>query len=94
VLASNSRVNVFHRGFQACDSYASGEQAMARVACPVLFLLGASDQMTHPKAAQTLVQAARAAGKTFQVRELRVGHKQMSETPDETLQALKDFLQA
>ena len=25
VLASNPTVNVFHRGFKACDSYANGE---------------------------------------------------------------------
>jgi len=94
VLASNPRVNVFHRGFQACDSYANGEQAIAQVTCPVLFLLGAGDQMTQPRAAQTLVKAAREAGKQVQIRQLRVGHNQMSETPEETLQALKDFLQA
>ncbi|GAC1529681.1 MAG: alpha/beta hydrolase [Ramlibacter sp.] len=93
VLASNRQVNVFRRGFQACDRYAHGEQAMAQVTCPVLFLLGATDQMTHPKAAQALIQAAREAGRQVEVRALRVGHKQMSETPDETLQALKDFLQ-
>lgn len=93
VLASNPKVNVFHRGFQACDSYAHGEQAIAQVTCPVLFVLGASDQMTHPKAAQSLVKAAREAGRQVQVRELRVGHKQMSETPEEMLQALNEFLQ-
>ena len=60
VLASNPRVNVFHRGFKACDSYANGEAAIAGIACPVLFLLGAQDQMT--------------------------------ETPDATLFAIRDFL--
>lgn len=94
VLASNPKVNVFHRGFRACDSYAHGEQAIVQVTCPILFVLGASDQMTQPRAAQSLVKAAREAGKSVQVRQLRVGHKQMSETPDETLQALKEFLQA
>jgi pimeloyl-ACP methyl ester carboxylesterase len=94
VLASNREVNLFHRGFQACDSYVNGEQAIAQVTCPILFLLGTSDQMTTPKAAQTLVKAARQAGKAFQVREIRVGHHQMAEKPDDTLQALKEFLQA
>ncbi|WP_427915455.1 alpha/beta fold hydrolase [Ramlibacter sp. MMS24-I3-19] len=92
VLASNAKANVFHRGFQACDSYANGEQAIAQVTCPVLFVLGAADQMTHPKAAQPLVQAAREAGKAVQVRQLPVGHNQMSEAPEATLEALKDFL--
>ena len=40
VLASNPRVNVFHRGFAACDSYAGGEAAIGKSPCPVLFLLG------------------------------------------------------
>jgi pimeloyl-ACP methyl ester carboxylesterase len=52
VLRSNPKVNVFHRGFVACDRYAGGEAAMAALTCPVLFLLGGQDQMTHPKAAQ------------------------------------------
>ena len=92
VLRSNPQVNVFHRGFVACDSYAGGEQAIAAIQCPVLFVLGTLDQMTHPKAAQGLIQAARAAGRQVQVAQLPVGHHQMSEAPDETLLALRDFL--
>ena len=92
VLASNPAVNLFHRGFVACDSYAGGEQAIAAIQCPVLFVLGTLDQMTHPKAAQGLIQAARAAGRQVQVAQLPVGHHQMSEAPDETLLALRDFL--
>lgn len=93
VLASNTRVNVFHRGFVACDSYAGGDAAMATLTCPVLFLLGSQDQMTHPKAAQGLIKVAQAAGKTVQVLNLPVGHHQMTETPDATLFAIRDFLQ-
>ena len=92
VLASNSKVNVFHRGFQACDSYANGDLAMAGITCPVLFVLGAQDQMTQPKAAQGLIAAARDAGKRVQVTQLAVGHHQMSEAPDETLFAIRDFI--
>lgn len=92
VLRSNSAVNVFHRGFVACDSYANGEQAIAAVQCPVLFALGAQDQMTAPKAAQGLVAAARAAGKAVHTTSLPVGHNQMSEAPDGTLMAIRDFL--
>ena len=92
VLRSNTRVNVFHRGFVACDRYAGGEAAMARITCPVLFLLGGQDQMTHPKAAQTLIQAARAAGKAASTVTLPVGHHQLTETPDATLFAIRDFL--
>jgi pimeloyl-ACP methyl ester carboxylesterase len=92
VLASNARTNVFHRGFKACDSYANGEAAMAAIACPVLFLLGAQDQMTQPKAAQLLIRAARDSGKSVHVAELPVGHHQMNEAPDAALCAIRDFL--
>ncbi|MDG5975080.1 alpha/beta hydrolase fold protein [Hydrogenophaga taeniospiralis CCUG 15921] len=94
VLASNPKVNVFHRGFVACDTYANGEQAVAAITCPVLFLLGAQDQMTQPRAAQGLIQAAQAAGKTVRVEKLPVGHHQMTETPDATLFAIRDFLRS
>ena len=92
VLASNTKVNVFHRGFVACDSYTGGEAAVAQLTCPVLFLLGAVDQMTTPKAAQSLIKAAQASGKTHQVVKMPVGHNQMTEAPEATLGALRDFL--
>jgi pimeloyl-ACP methyl ester carboxylesterase len=92
VLASNRAVNVFHRGFKACNDYAGGFEAMTRVTCPVLFVLGAQDQMTQAKAAQPLLDAARAAGKKVEVQSLPVGHHQMTEAPEATLQAIKGFL--
>lgn len=92
VLASNTAVNVFHRGFVACDRYAGGEAAMANLPCPVLFLLGAQDQMTQPRAAKALITAAQATGQRVQVAQLPVGHHQMTEAPDATLFAIRDFL--
>ena len=92
VLASNASVNVFHLGFAACDCYAHGEEAMKQVKCPVLFVLGQQDQMTTPKAAQSLVAAASAAGVAHQVTYVPVGHHQMTEAPEETLAAIKGFL--
>jgi pimeloyl-ACP methyl ester carboxylesterase len=92
VLASNTTVNIFHRGFVACDRYVNGEQAISEVTCPVLFVLGAQDQMTMAKAAQPLVNKAKAAGKAVQVATLPVGHHQMTETPEETLFVIRDFL--
>ncbi|MDO8699678.1 MAG: alpha/beta hydrolase [Rhodoferax sp.] len=88
VLASNPRVNLFHAGFKACDSYTHGEAAMEQVQCPVLFVLGSVDQMTPPKAAQVLVQKAR----NGQVVYLPGGHHQMNETPEPMLTALTGFL--
>ncbi|NCP39271.1 MAG: alpha/beta hydrolase [Rhodoferax sp.] len=93
VLASNTRVNVFERGFKACDSYRNADAAITQISCPVLFLLGSQDQMTPPKAAQGLITAARASGKTVQIRMVPVGHNQMTEAPDDTLFAIRDFLQ-
>ena len=92
VLTSNPKVNVFHRGFKACDDYANGETAISHVTCPILFLLGADDQMTQAKAAQGLIKKAQTSGKTAQVVSLPVGHHQMSEAPEATLMAIKDFL--
>jgi len=83
---------VFHRGFLACDRYANGENAIAQIACPVLFALGAHDQMTSPRAAQGLIARARESGKRVEVASLPVGHHQMTETPDALLFALRDFL--
>ena len=88
VLASNPQVNVFFTGFKACDSYANGEAAMEQVQCPTLFVLGSADQMTPPKAAQSLVTKA----KNGRVIQLPAGHSLMTEAPDGVLQALKDFL--
>ena len=92
VLASNTQVNIFHRGFVACDSYANGLEAIAGVTCPLLFVLGESDQMTPPRAAKSLVDQAKASGKEFTVVKIPMGHHQMSEAPEETLNALKPFL--
>ena len=91
VLASNTKVNVFHRGFKACDDYANGEVAISQVICPVLFLLGAQDQMTQAKAANVLIEKAKSGGKTFKVVSLAVGHHQMTEAPEETLMAIRNF---
>ena len=90
ILAGNRNVNVFHTGFQACDSYANGERAMQAVRCPTLFLIGRHDQMTPPQSAKALAAHARQA----QVVEVNAGHALMAEAPDAVLFALRDFLRA
>ena len=90
VLASNPRVNVFHTGFKACDDYKEGLMQAGRVKCATLFIVGSDDQMTPPKAAQTLVARVKQA----RVVTLQAGHSLMSEAPDGVLFALRDFLQA
>ncbi|GAC1608486.1 MAG: alpha/beta hydrolase [Ramlibacter sp.] len=89
VLASNAAVNLFHRGFQACDSYRGGEAAMHKVRCPVLFILGRNDAMTLPKLAQPLIDQSPAAKVVL----VQAGHQMMAEAPDAVLFALHDFLE-
>ena len=92
MLASNQTVNVFHRGLQACDRHGNRESAIQQISCPVLFLLGAQEPMTAPKAAQGLIAQAPASAHPVQVLDLPVGHHQMTEAPDATLVAIRDFL--
>jgi len=94
ILASNRRVNLLHRGFLACDRYSGGLQAMDELQCPVLFVLGRIDQMTPPRAAQSLIDRARERNLPVQVCTVPVGHHEMAEAPDATLAALRDFLRA
>lgn len=92
VLASNPRENVFHIGFKACDQYSGANTAMASVnsaQAAILFIVGELDQMTPAKAAQALIQLAPSAKVVI----LKGGHSLMSEAPDATLFALRDFLQ-
>lgn len=92
VLASNKEVNLFHRGFVACDRYTGAEAAAQALTCPTLFILGKQDQMTPAKAAKGLIGLARQTQSPVEVVGLDVGHNQMSEDPDGTLQALFGFL--
>jgi pimeloyl-ACP methyl ester carboxylesterase len=91
LLASNTRENIFHLGFLACDSYRGGEAAMAKVAasgCKVLFALGQRDQMTPPKACAAL----RAIAPHATVALMDVGHMQMTESPEALLAHMQDWL--
>lgn len=94
VQASNPHTNLLHTGFVACDRYSNGPHAMAALACPVLFVLGEQDQMTPAKAARSLVDAAKAAGKQVRIEMVPHGHNQMAESPDATLFAIHRFLSA
>ena len=80
---------VLHTDLSACNSYAGGMQAAAKVKCPALFILGARDIMTPPRAAQDLIKAIPGAkAVTAQLS----GHSLMAEAPDATLDALVGFL--
>ena len=88
ILASNSEENTFSIGFNACNNYANGERAIGEVTCPILFLMGANDQMTPPKATQSLVKLAPHATTVT----VQAGHSLMSEAPDAVLDALLKFI--
>ena len=78
------RLNLFHHDFNTCNQYAGGEAAAAKVRCPTTLVLGASDQMTPPKAARDIAAALKA-----RVINVDAGHNLMAEAPDAVLNALR-----
>lgn len=93
MLARLSRLapGVLYNDLRACNDYAGGPQAGARVTCPALFLLGRRDQMTPAKAGQAFAQLV--PGATL-VQLATSGHALMAESPDATLDALIEFFAA
>lgn len=90
VSRRNPQAHVFHNDFNACNSYAHGDEAAREVgaaACPALFINGSKDLMTSPKSALAL--AARIGGATTVT--VPAGHALMGERPDEVLDALIAF---
>lgn len=74
--------------FANCNRYAGGIDAAAALKCPALFVLGASDSMTPPRSAKTLIEACRNA----EVVTLRgAGHSLMAEDPDGVRDAIARF---
>ena len=92
VQASNTRFNLFHIGFTACNDYKQGLAGVKHASAAMLFIVGKSDQMTPPKAAMALVNEAKAQGKNVKIVTLEAGHSLMTEAPDGVLMALRDFL--
>lgn len=80
---------VLHADLATCNTYAGGMDAAAKLKCPALFVLGARDMMTPPRAAQNLAGAIKDA-KTVTI--ATSGHSLMAEAPDATLDALIAFL--
>jgi pimeloyl-ACP methyl ester carboxylesterase len=87
-IARRNGPGVLATDFAACNAYAGGLDAVKSLHCPLLFVLGAQDQMTAPKSAQALIDAAA----TRTVRLLpRTGHAMMAENPDAVRDALVEF---
>ncbi len=87
VMAAQGDAMLFHTDFSACNAYAGGLAAAARVACPATLVLGRFDQMTLPRGAREVATALRA-----EVREVPAGHFLMQESPDPVLAALRGVL--
>jgi pimeloyl-ACP methyl ester carboxylesterase len=86
-----ARVNgpdVLPTDFAACNNYEGGLACAQALPCPALFVLGAADQMTPPKAARALIDACR----DKQVVTLpATGHALMAENPEGVRRALAEF---
>ncbi len=80
---------VLYNDLSACNAYAVGMDAAAKVKGPALFVLGRRDVMTPPKAATELEKAI-AGSRSVLVGPS--GHSLMAEAPDDTLDALAAFL--
>jgi pimeloyl-ACP methyl ester carboxylesterase len=88
-LMQRQKPGVMHVDFAACNDYANGVQAAAKVACPALLVLGKRDVMTPPRATRELT-AALGDARTVEIP--GSGHALMAEKPDEVLDALAAFL--
>jgi len=80
--------NALYAGLKASNDYIGGEAGAAKVACPVLIVLGNRDQMTPPRSAEHFLRAFRSAQT---VRVPAAGHTLTTEAPDATLDALIAF---
>lgn len=82
VLKSGGDPRLMLTDLAACNAYAGGEAAAARVTAPAHLILGRSDQMTPPRATADLASWLHA-----QVHQVDAGHALMAEAPEEVLQA-------
>ncbi len=88
-LMQRQKPGVMHVDFAACNSYANGAAAAAKVTCPALLVLGKRDIMTPPRATRELTGAL----KDKRVVEIAgTGHALMAEKPDDVLDALIGFV--
>lgn len=87
-LLGRNQQGTLHRDFLACAQWSTGAEAMVKVRCPTLVMVGANDVMTPPKVGQKLAQAIE--GSTFMTLPA-CGHMLFSEAPDAMLDGLIGF---
>ena len=73
----------------ACAAFADGAALAGKVRAPSLLILGDSDMMTPIAGGHAL---AKMIGDTITVVFPRCGHSMLAERPNETLDAMRDFL--
>lgn len=88
-LLERSAPGILAADLAACDVFEGAAEAAAKVTCPTLFVLGASDRMTTPRGARPLAEKI-ADARTIMVPD--AGHMMMVEQPDRTLDALREIL--
>ncbi len=88
-LMERARPGALYADLAACNAYAGGLDAAARVRCPVLAILGQRDLMAPPKGAQALLGAL---ADQRVVTLSGAGHAMMAEQPDAVLDALRGFV--
>ena len=88
-LMQRQKPGVMHVDFSACNAYAGGADAAAKVGCPAMFVIARRDAMTPARSAQAFAQTVKGA------RIVGIdgsGHDMMAEKPDDVLDALVGFL--
>jgi len=88
-LMQRQPAGVLLNDFAACNAYQDGLERARALRCPALFVLGARDAMTPPKAARALIDAIPGA-RVVQIPDC--GHALMTESPDGTRRALAQWL--
>ncbi|WP_340115207.1 alpha/beta hydrolase [Pelagibius sp. 7325] len=73
----------------ACNAYAEGLEAAAKIACPTTVIMGSEDRMTPARAGAKLVAAIPGAQAIVIP---ACGHMMLAEKPDESLDALRTIL--
>jgi pimeloyl-ACP methyl ester carboxylesterase len=87
-LLARNRPGTLHAAFEACNRWKSGPETAARVHCPALLIIGASDSMTPPRIGRQLADKI-AGSRTVVIPDS--GHMMMAEAPDAVLDALIEF---
>ena len=87
-IAAVNGADVLPTDFAACNAYDGALDAARALQCPALFVLGERDQMTPPRAAQSLIDAC---AQPQVVRLPATGHAMMAENPNGVRRALASF---